>query len=127
MTGHNNPRALIVDDEHVIADTLTMILSRSGFDARAAYSGEMAVGIARIFQPHILVTDVNMPGINGVETAIRLREMLPQCKVLLFSGQSGAAQLIEDARAQNHVFELLGKPLHPADLLARLRSVMAAD
>ena len=119
---HHNPRVLVVDDERLIADTLTMILARSGYEARAAYCGEMALEMARNFQPDMLLTDVVMPGISGIEAAIKLRELLPCCKVLLISGQAITPGLLETARSQNYEFELLEKPLHPTELLAALRA-----
>lgn len=122
MIEKNNPRVLIADDERIIADSLAMILSRSGFDARAVYSGEMLIEMARNFRPDMLVTDVIMPGITGIEAAIMIHKILPACKILLFSGQAATADLLELARARNHEFELLVKPIHPTDLISRLRS-----
>lgn len=117
---------LVVDDEQVLLDTLKMILDMSGYDTRVAHSGETAVELARSFQPEVFITDALMPGISGIEAAIQVREMLPGCKIVLFSGQSATADLIESARAQGHQFELLVKPVHPADLLAKLRKITAA-
>jgi CheY-like chemotaxis protein len=114
-------RVLVADDEHVIANTLTIILNQSGFDARAVYSGEKAVEMAETFQPDMLISDVIMTGITGIESAIQIRTMLPNCKILLFSGQAATADLLEEARAQGHEFEILAKPVHPTDLLAKLR------
>jgi CheY-like chemotaxis protein len=62
-----------------------------------------------------------MPEMNGIETAIHIRGFLPSCKILLFSGQAATADLLENARAQGHEFEILAKPVHPQDLLAKLR------
>jgi DNA-binding response OmpR family regulator len=126
MTGPGHPRVLVVDDERVIADTLATILTRSGYGARAAYSGEMALEMARNFHPDMLITDVAMPGINGIEAAIKVREFLPRCKVLLFSGQATTERLLEAARSQNNEFDLLAKPVHPAELIARVRSHLRA-
>ena len=117
------PRVLIADDEEVIANTLAMILNRAGFEARAVYSGEQALEMVHRFTPDMLIADVIMPGITGIETAIRMRTMLPSCKVLLFSGQAATSNLLEKARADGHRFELLTKPVHPSDLLARMRAV----
>jgi CheY-like chemotaxis protein len=125
-TNQHNPRVLVVDDERIIADSLTMILSNSGYDPRAAYSGEMAIEMARNFCPDMLITDVLMPGISGLEAAIKVREMLPACKVLLFSGQAATQNLLETASARGHEFELLTKPVHPIDLIARMQSVMSS-
>ena len=116
------PKVLVVDDEPVIADTLGMILNQSGFETRAVYSGEKAVELARTFEPNMLISDVIMADLNGIDAAIRIREILPNIKILLFSGQAATADLLEKARTQGYEFEILAKPVHPQDLLTRLRS-----
>lgn len=115
------PRVLVADDEQVIANTLAIILNQAGFDARAVYSGEKAVEAIDEFQPDMLISDVIMTGMTGIEAAIITRSRLPKCKILLFSGQASTADLLEKARAQGHEFEILAKPVHPTDLLAKLR------
>jgi len=116
------PRVLVVDDEQVIADTLAKILDLNGYDAAAVYTGTAAVESARALQPDLVICDVIMPDMNGIEAAIRIRTFLPACKILLFSGQAATADLLENARVQGHEFEILAKPVHPADLLAKLKS-----
>jgi len=118
---HAKPKVLLADDEQVIADTLAMILNQSGFEARPVYSGEKAVEMAGVFQPDMLISDVIMSDLNGIEAAIRIRALLPQIKILLFSGQAATADLLEKARSQGYEFEILAKPVHPQDLLNRLR------
>ena len=115
------PKVLVADDERVIADTLAMILNQSGFEARAVYSGEKALELAATFTPDMLISDVIMADLNGIDAAIQMRSMLPKVKILLFSGQAATADLLEKARAQGHEFEILAKPVHPTDLLAKLR------
>src|SRR5215470_15154482 len=115
------PRVLVVDDERVIADTLAIILNRSGFEASAVYTGTDAVKRATNEKPDLIISDVIMPDMNGIEAAIRIRQILPGCKILLFSGQAATADLLEKARLQGHEFEILAKPVHPQDLLAKLR------
>jgi CheY-like chemotaxis protein len=115
------PKILVVDDERVIADTLAMILNQSGFEALAVYSGEKAVELASTFVPDMLITDVIMADLNGIDAAIRIRALLPQIKILLFSGQAATADLLEKARSQGYEFEILAKPVHPHDLLTKLR------
>ena len=56
-----------------------------------------------------------------IDAAINIRKFLPSCKILLFSGQAATADLLENARARGHQFEILAKPVHPQDLLAKLR------
>src|SRR5450755_2305095 len=118
----SKPKVLVADDERVIADTLAIILNQSGFDATAVYSGEKAVEAARAMQPDMLISDVIMTDLNGIDAAIQIRALLPTCKILLFSGQAATADLLDRARSQGHEFEILAKPVHPQDLLARLRS-----
>jgi CheY-like chemotaxis protein len=115
-------KVLVADDERVIADTLTIILNQSGFEATAVYSGEQVVEIANTFQPDILVADVVMTGMNGIEAAILLLDILPSCKILLLSGQAIAADLLDEAREnKGYEFEIFAKPLHPNQLIAHLR------
>lgn len=116
------PKILVVDDERVIADTLVIILNRNGFEATAAYSGESAVEMAQSIHPEMIISDVIMNDMNGIDAAIQIRSMLPKCKILLFSGQAATADLLEKARNQGHEFEILAKPVHPQDLLMHLRS-----
>jgi CheY-like chemotaxis protein len=116
------PKVLVVDDERVIADTLAMILNQSGFDARAVYSDEKAVEMASSFAPDMLITDVIMADLNGIDAAIMIRSLLPKIKILLFSGQAATADLLEKARAKGYEFEILAKPVHPQDLLSRLQA-----
>jgi DNA-binding response OmpR family regulator len=119
------PVVLIVDDERIIADTLSMILSRSGFAVLTAYDGQSALELARIIPPELLLTDVMMaPGMNGVELATAVAETVPDCKILLFSGQAATVDLLADARDTGHNFTLLTKPLHPTELLARIAAAL---
>jgi len=123
QTGNSaKPRVLVVDDERVIADTLAIILNQSGFSATAVYSGEKAVEMAEKLRPDMVISDVIMNDLNGIDAAIQIRAMLPGCKILLFSGQAATADLLDKVRGQGHEFEILAKPVHPQDLLARLRS-----
>ena len=115
------PVVLVVDDEHVIADTLSKILSISGYKVLTAYDGKAALELARTTPPALLITDVIMPGMTGIELAIMLVEVIPACKVLLFSGQAATVDLLETARDMGHNFSLLSKPVHPTDMLRRIR------
>jgi CheY-like chemotaxis protein len=121
MTESTKSRVLVADDEQVIANSLTMILNQAGFDAIAVYSGEQAVEMAETFQPDLLVSDVVMGEMTGIEAAIQIRKKFPECKVLLFSGQAATTGLLQKAKAEGYDFELLLKPVHPADLLAKLQ------
>jgi CheY-like chemotaxis protein len=106
-------RILVVDDEEVIADTITKILSLRGYAATAAYDGDSALEA-----PHLLLTDVLLPGMNGIELAQTVRRIFPDCKILLFSGQASTVDLMASADRSGHRFTLLNKPVPPAQLLA---------
>ena len=117
-------RVFVVDDEDVIASTLAMILRlQGGFHVRSFTLPLDALEAARLEAPGLLISDVMMPLLSGIELAIQVRLLYPDCKVLLFSGQAATANMLEEARANGYDFDLLLKPVHPADLLARIRSL----
>ena len=124
MMAMSNPKVLVADDEHVIADTLAMIFNGSGFDARAVYSGETAVELAQDFQPDVLITDVVMRRMNGIDAAISIRLLLPSIRILMLSGQAETENLIDQARSEGYEFDILAKPVHPNDLLKKLRNML---
>ncbi|HEY6487671.1 MAG: response regulator [Terracidiphilus sp.] len=114
-------RVLIVDDEPMIADTLAQILNASGFEARAVHNGEKALEVADELKPQVLLTDVIMRGMSGVELALQVSDKLPSCRVILFSGQAATADLLDPAQKKGREFEILTKPIHPKVLLEMLR------
>ncbi|MGB6130460.1 MAG: response regulator [Acidobacteriaceae bacterium] len=118
------PRVLVADDERVIAETLTIILRKSGFDAASAFDGEEAVAKARSWKPDPFLSDVMMPRLGGIEAARQIRAELSSCRVLLFSGMAATSDLLSEAGAQGHDFEVLAKPVQPEALLERLEVLM---
>ncbi len=118
QTSEHHPRVLVVDDETAIADTLAKILSLSGFPAIAAYDGNGALDTALLRPPEMLITDVMLPGMNGVELAITIQRVFPECKILLFSGLAATSDLLATARRAGHCFTLLKKPVAPETLVA---------
>ncbi len=126
MTGLMNgnsayrPSVLVVDDECAIADTLSEILNRSGLDAIAAYDANAALDLALVKPPDVLITDVVLPGMSGIELAITVRRIYPDCKVLLFSGNAATSSMLESATRAGHNFVLLNKPVHPTEMLSRV-------
>lgn len=112
---------IVVDDEILIAKTLSKILDRAGYGATAYSSPEEALQGVYDLKPDLLITDVRMPKMTGVELAIRVQNAKPDCKILLFSGKDEAANFLAETLKNGHDFELLAKPIHPADLLAKLK------
>jgi CheY-like chemotaxis protein len=121
------PLVLIVDDEKVIADTLSVILSNSGFAIMTAYDATTALDLASVIPPDLLLTDVSMPGMNGIELAIALVQSVPDCKILLFSGQASTVDLLGEAQHAGYNFTLILKPVHPTDLLSRISKCLKEE
>jgi DNA-binding response OmpR family regulator len=120
------PVVLVVDDERLVADTLAIIFTRAGFNVLTAYDAKGALEIASAIAPDILVSDVQMPGMNGVDLALTLLRTLPTCRVLLFSGHATFADLAK-ARLMGWDFPLLSKPVHPTVLLDEVRACLRGD
>jgi CheY-like chemotaxis protein len=121
----DGPVILIVDDEKVIADTLSIILTHAGYVTMTAYDGVTALRMANAITPDLLLTDVVMPALTGVELAIMLTQSIPNLKVLLFSGQASTVDLLDKARHGGHHFTALTKPVHPTDMLKRISECLA--
>lgn len=117
-------RVLIVDDERNIADTLVLILRGEGYQASAAYDGCDAILQAIDLKPGLVISDVYMPNLNGIDTVIQIQAIIPDCKVLLFSGQATMARLLAESRSQARDFEVLEKPMRPQELIERIRTAM---
>jgi DNA-binding NtrC family response regulator len=108
----------------VIATSLAMILRlHGGFHARSFTNPLEGLEAARLEAPDLLISDVVMPQLSGIELAVQVRRHCPTCKVLLFSGQAATSHLLEAAREKGHDFEVISKPIHPADLLIKIRTL----
>lgn len=119
MTGSKaKSRVLVIDDERLIADTLTQIFKLNGFDATPLYSGESALEWIESYRPDIVLSDIVMHKLDGVEAAARIRDLHPECRIILFS--AAALSVANRRRISNLGFEYLERPLHPKDLLARV-------
>jgi DNA-binding response OmpR family regulator len=123
-TEEETPVVLVVDDEPLIVDSLGAILASSGLAVLKAYDGSSALEVALATPPHLLLTDVAMPGMNGIELAMAVAEAMPSCRILLFSAHASTLDL-HKPRLAGYDFPLLAKPMHPREMLkqvhARLR------
>lgn len=115
-------RVLIVDDEHSVADTLALIVSRSGHNCLAVYSGLEAIDLARTFKPQAVLSDVMMPGLNGIELARYLAENYSDCKVLLMTGYDSAIEIAQGFLDGGSFMNILTKPVLPQTILAFVAS-----
>ena len=114
------PVILVVDNEAIIADTRAAILSAWGYAVLTAYDSASALEIAAAIPPEVLISDVMMPGLNGVELAAAMRALVPDCKIILISGRSEGHEVVADAQQQGHELTLVTKPMHPAQLCSLL-------
>ena len=119
----NKPSILVVDDQEVIADSLLDILNGAGFRAVVAYDGASALRMAESAPPDYLLTDVVMPVMNGVELAIAIAEKYPATRIVLFSGQAGISDILQQGKQQGYEFELIAKPIHPDRLIDQLKGI----
>jgi CheY-like chemotaxis protein len=124
VPGEDAVQIFVVDDEKAIAETLAVILARNGFTVNSFTSPREALEKARRFPPSLLLSDVFMPELSGVDLAVQIKETWPHCKILLFSGQAETNDLLSAAREQGHDFPLVAKPIHPVDLLQRIRDLI---
>ena len=117
-------RVFVVDDETTIATTLALILNSHGFDAKAFTDPYDALYSAEVHSPDVLLTDVSMPKLNGIDLGVQFKAIFPECKVLLFSGHANTANLRQSAADTGHHFDLIAKPIQPKDLIATIESMV---
>jgi CheY-like chemotaxis protein len=116
-------RILVVDDEKFIAESLRLILEVHGYTVESALSGRQAISKAQEFHPHLLLSDVLMPGMNGFEAGALIKRFCPECLLIFYSGHTAHpefSRMSEDLKKQGHPFEVLTKPLDPGLLLDRI-------
>jgi len=122
----NQIRVSVVDDEYLIATTLALVLSSHGFQATVFTDALKALQAARCDPPDLIISEVSMSLLSGIELAIQVRKQCPDCKVLLFSGQPDAADLLANSQANGYSFVVLPKPIHPTQLLTEIRSLVGS-
>ena len=119
-------RILVIDDERSVADTMAEILSYAGYAAVAAHSAEEGLAEIRAQEPALMISDVIMPGMNGVELSIQVRTSWPNVGILLMSGNAGTQAIVDTAGKFGHLFEILAKPIPPRELLAKVALILDA-
>jgi len=115
------PIVFVVDDEPVIASTLAALLRMSGFVATSFTDPRKALASALVHAPDLVISDVVMPLLSGIDLALQIKAVCPACKVILFSGQARTVNFLHDAERLGEHFHILPKPLHPTDLLQAIR------
>ena len=116
----------VVDDENAIASVFARILRLQGFHATHFNQPLKALEAARLEAPDVLISDVVMPGMSGIDLAAQIWKTYPECKVLLCSGQASSGELIDSARAAGYSLNVLQKPVSPSLMLGKIRNLMRA-
>jgi DNA-binding response OmpR family regulator len=122
-----NSKVIIVDDEKTICESLAAIFTSRGYESKVAFSAEQAVEIIAEWQPDLAILDVGLPKTNGIDLAIALKTSHPACRVLPFSGQPSTTDLLADAAANGHPYEIVAKPVHPTVLLDRAADLLSVN
>lgn len=113
------PLIYIVDDEILAANSLAAILRRSGMRAIPFTDPRQALSQARLIPPQLLVANLAMPAMSGVDLAAGMSQVAPNCRFLFFSDSLQAQTLPDWARLQDYCFEFERKTINTRDLLAR--------
>jgi len=119
---HDQSKVLIVDDERSIRLSLRTILSELGYVIVEAARGEEALSLARAAQFDVVLLDINMPGMGGIEVCRVMRRNSPRLPIVMLSVQGNEDRKVEalDAGADDYVT----KPFQLRELIARIRAVM---
>jgi len=112
-------KVLVVEDEFGYQDTLRNIFTMEGFDVRVAIDGDTGYEIYRNFKPDLILTDVLMPNVSGIELVRRVRSEEPNIKVIYMSGFFGVKRLKKelDDEVALHRYPTLSKPFKVSHLL----------
>jgi len=114
-------RVLVVDDDPDTVDLLTTILSDAGYEVVAAFTGGDGLMVLEVESPDVILLDLQMPGLHGMDVLRRLRMARPEIPVIIVSGQ-GDAELAR-ATLRRGAVDYIRKPMNPEHLV---RAVAAA-
>jgi two-component system OmpR family response regulator len=115
-------RVLVVDDEVTLAELVTMALRYEGWDVRSAGSGLAAVRTARDFRPDVVVLDVLLPDLSGLDVLHRLREYEPHLPVLFLTAKDSVEDRIAGLTAGGD--DYVTKPFSLEEVVLRLRALL---
>jgi DNA-binding response OmpR family regulator len=111
-------RILIVDDEPLVAQTLTLVFRRNGFDAVTAYNADQALASVRVSPPDLVLCYIDMPGRDGISLMGDLTRELPDCPILVLTGfYSALARVRAYTSTMKQQVSIVTKPCQPVDLL----------
>jgi len=111
-------RALVVDDEPVLAGTVATYLDRAGFQTCVVADGREAVEVARGWVPEVVVLDLGLPGLDGVEVCRRIRAE-SGVPIVMLSARTDTTDVV--VGLESGADDYIVKPFKPAELIARMR------
>lgn len=117
---------LVVDDEPMLAWTIGTLLSKAGYAVVTLNNPLQVPEELRRRPAKLVISDVIMPDLSGIDLAKQLHSEHPDCKIILLSGQAATVDLLEKCRAEGYNFEVFPKPIKPADFLQMVRARMEA-
>ena len=117
MTGEAKPYLMVLDDDAAVRHTWTIIFRQQGYEVVAVERGQDAVDAANDRAPDLLLADIRLPDMTGIEAAKRVQSAAPNCRILLISGDGDSNEVLEEARALGTSFEVLPKPIAPPELI----------
>lgn len=119
-------RVLIVDDNVDAATSLSYLLQMIGCKTAVAFGGEMGLRVTELFQPALLLIDLNMPGLDGCEMLARIKAIPGRPALAMAVCLSGTSQAGDEERCRHAGFDLFAvKPLEPQALSELLASARA--
>jgi two-component system, OmpR family, response regulator len=122
MSAANGVRVLVVDDEPTLAELVTMALRYEGWEVRSAGNGLTAVRLARDFRPDVVVLDVMLPDLSGLDVLRRLREHTPNLPVLFLTAKDAVEDRIAGLTAGGD--DYVTKPFSLEEVVLRLRALL---
>jgi DNA-binding NtrC family response regulator len=122
MLPSQKTRVLIVDDDGSMARYLSAYLVRRNFDVSTAASGEEAIRMFRVYDPNLVLLDLAMPGMNGIETLERIKQIKPEVSVIMLSAQSDPELIFKASKLGADDF--ISKPFEPKELDLRIAKVL---
>jgi len=120
MSEGTGPRVLLVDDEEKFLDLLSQRLGTRGIDADTATSGEDALTKIREKNLDVIILDVMMPGMGGIETLKRIRKENPEVQIIMLTGQGTVEKSVQAMK--EGAIDFLEKPVDIAKLLERIEN-----
>lgn len=124
MQNREKSLIFVVDDEEIIASTIAAILRLKGYEADAFTDSSEALESSRSVPPDLLISDVMMPFLSGAELGLHIQASHPKCRVLLFTGQWDSADAEIAAYEDGLEYQLIPKPVHPKELLIKVREML---